>query len=257
VAFGSIITVVVRDSQSKDAYGHLLWDFLKGREPLEIVERDDGLISVDYGPRVYFSNYKTWIPIEKIAMKYVRGTVLDIGCGAGRHSLYLQKKGFDVIGIDSSPLAIAVCKSRGLRKARVLSIANVGVFAPSTFDSVILMGNNFGLFGSFHRAQVLLKQLHRITTPSAKIVAATTDPYATEDPLHHAYRRWNMRRGRMAGQVRLRIRHRNLISAWMDYLLVSKKELGEILVGTGWSVYKFHNSRKASHARYLMVLRKV
>ena len=247
-------------AKSKDVFGHVLWDFLKGKEPQEIVEREDGLISVGpgphrYGPRVYFSDYSNWARIEKAAMRYVRGRVLDIGCGAGRHSLYLQRKGFDVIGIDSSPLAIAVCKSRGLRKARALPIADVGVFAPSTFDSVILMGHNFGLFGSFRKARMLLKRLHAITTPDARIIAETTDPHATEDSLHRAYHRWNTRRGRMAGQIRLRLRYRNLVGAWMDYLFVSKEELKTILMGTGWTVSKFLES-KGSRARYIMVLTK-
>jgi 2-polyprenyl-3-methyl-5-hydroxy-6-metoxy-1,4-benzoquinol methylase len=38
-------------------------------------------------------------------MQFVKGRVLDVGCGAGRHSLYLQEKGFDVLGTDISPLA--------------------------------------------------------------------------------------------------------------------------------------------------------
>jgi 2-polyprenyl-3-methyl-5-hydroxy-6-metoxy-1,4-benzoquinol methylase len=43
------------------------------------------------------------------AMQFVKGRVLDVGCGEGRHSLYLQEKWFDVLGIDISPLAIKVC----------------------------------------------------------------------------------------------------------------------------------------------------
>jgi len=83
-------------------------------------------------------------------MEFVKGRVLDIGCGAGRHSLYLQKKGFDVLGIDSSPLAIKVCKLRGLEKAKVMAIEDIN-FKPDSFDRIIMMGNNFGLFGSFNR----------------------------------------------------------------------------------------------------------
>jgi cyclopropane fatty-acyl-phospholipid synthase-like methyltransferase len=41
--------------------------------------------------------------VEKKSMGYVKGrTVLDIGCGPGRHALYLQnERGFDVLGIDT------------------------------------------------------------------------------------------------------------------------------------------------------------
>jgi 2-polyprenyl-3-methyl-5-hydroxy-6-metoxy-1,4-benzoquinol methylase len=86
-------------------------------------------------------------------MEFVKGRVLDIGCGAGRHSLYLQKRGFDVLGIDSSPLAIKVCKLRGLKQAKVMSIEELN-FKPNSFDSVITLGSNFGLFGSFEKAKI-------------------------------------------------------------------------------------------------------
>jgi SAM-dependent methyltransferase len=247
-----------KSEKSRDAYGHLMRDFLRGRAADEIIEREDGLLSLGrwLGPQTYFSSYEDWPPLHKIAMRYVRGRTLDIGCGAGRHSLYLQEKGFDVIGIDSSPLAIAVCRSRGLRKVRVLSISGVGEFAPARFDSVIMMGNNFGLFGSFRKAQTLLRVLHRITAPEARIVAESTSPYAVNDSLHRGYRRWNLKRGRMAGQLRFRIRHKNIIGEWMDYLLVSKREVRRIVKGTGWRISKLHDSGRAPLARYIMVLTK-
>jgi 2-polyprenyl-3-methyl-5-hydroxy-6-metoxy-1,4-benzoquinol methylase len=115
------------------------------------VERDDGYFGVSSGAKLYFSEYKDWPPREKEAMKHVKGRVLDIGCGAGRHALYLQKKGFNVLGIDNSPLAIKVCKLRGLRKTKVMSIAQVN-FRPGSFDTVLMFGSNFGLFGSFKGA---------------------------------------------------------------------------------------------------------
>jgi 2-polyprenyl-3-methyl-5-hydroxy-6-metoxy-1,4-benzoquinol methylase len=90
----------------------------------EIVERDDNFIDGDraaMGGSVYFAEYKNGSPIEKKAIAYARGRVLDVGCGAGKHALYLQKKGLDITGIDASPLTIKVCRLRGIRKTQVLS----------------------------------------------------------------------------------------------------------------------------------------
>ncbi len=242
-----------------DAQGELLWDFYRGKPCIEIVERDDGYITVARGPRggpdAYFSAYQNWSFNQKAAMRHARGSILDIGCGAGRHSLYLQKKGHTVVGIDASPLAIKVCKLRGLRKARVLPIGKIGQFAPGSFDSVILLGNNFGLFGSFRRAQSLLRILHRITSPAGRVIVETMDPHATSDPDHLAYHKRNLSRGRMPGQIRLRIRHRNLIGPWLDYLFVSESELKEILKGTGWMVSRMI-SRNAPIFQYVAVLEK-
>ena len=122
----------MKDSQ--DAYGHLVYDRLMGKDALEIVEREDGFINVNpqCGPRYYLSQFNYWGPHEKKALRYVKGRILDIGCGAGRIALYLQKKGFDALGVDISPLAIRVCKLRGLKKASVIPITQIssrlGVF---------------------------------------------------------------------------------------------------------------------------------
>ena len=85
-------------------------------------------------------------------MEFVKGRVLDIGCGAGRHSLYLHEKGFDVLGIDNFPLAVKVCSLRGLKKAQVLSIEDAN-FQPRSCDTIIMMRYNFSLFSSFKKAQ--------------------------------------------------------------------------------------------------------
>jgi 2-polyprenyl-3-methyl-5-hydroxy-6-metoxy-1,4-benzoquinol methylase len=103
---------------NEDAFGQLIWAYYNGDRSFEKVERDDGYFDLSGGAKDYFSNYDDWTVHVKKAMKYVEGRVLDIGCGAGRHSLYLKNKGFDVLGIDNSPLAIKVSRLRGLKKSR-------------------------------------------------------------------------------------------------------------------------------------------
>jgi len=226
----------------EDAFGQEMWACFKGERASEIVERDDGYFDASLvGPQMYFSEYEDWHLIEKQAMEFVKGRVLDIGCGAGRHSLHLQKKGFDVLGIDSSPLAIKICRLRGLNKAEVMPIEDVN-FKPDSFDTIIMMGNNFGLFGSFKRARKLLKKFLRMTSENGLIVASTRDPYKTVNPDHLEYHRLNREKGRMGGQVRIRVRFRKIVGRWFDYVMVSKKEMEEILKGTGWQVREFIDS---------------
>ena len=98
-----------RMKREKDAYGQLISAFFHGKESYEIVERDDGFAGLSGGAANYFAGFKNWPKIQKRAIKFASGRVLDIGAGAGRVSLYLQKRGFDVTAIDNSPLAIKVC----------------------------------------------------------------------------------------------------------------------------------------------------
>jgi SAM-dependent methyltransferase len=161
--------------------------------------------------------------------------VLDVGCGPGRVALHLQKKGLEAVGIDISPLAVEVCKLRGLKHAHALPVTQVSRRL-GTFDTIVMYGNNFGLMGDRRRARWLLRRFHGMTSPQARIIAESRDPYATLDPDHLAYHERNRRRGRMGGQLRIRVRYRGYRTPWFDYLLASPDEMRELLDGTGWSI---------------------
>lgn len=239
---------------SQDAYGQqLLAQHHSQQTTVEIIERDDEYIDTGSEPGLYFSEYRQWSPLEKRAIKLVKGKVLDVGCGAGRHALYLQEKNFDVTGIDNSPGAIQVCKLRGLKHALVRSISDAHKFKPASFDTIIMMGNNFGLFGSFENARAILKKFASITAPDARIIAKTLNPYITDNPLHPHYLRANRRRGRMSGQIRMRVRYGATVGEWFDYLFVSPEEMREIVRDTDWQIKELLN---AEEANYVAVIQK-
>jgi SAM-dependent methyltransferase len=228
---------------NKDAFGQEIWSFYNGNKVIEVAERDDGYINpTTHLPAAYFNKFNSWPEFEKTAIKYARGKVLDVGAGAGRVSLYLQERGFDVTAIDNSPLALRVCRKRGVKKTRLLPFEKIDKFRRSRFDTIIMFGSNFGLFKSFNKSKILLRKLSRVTNPGALIIAETRDVYKTSEPQHLAYHKLNRKRGRMSGQVRLRIRYKDVIGDWFDYLMVSKKEMKEILKDTGWRVKKFLGS---------------
>ena len=78
--------------------------------------------------------------------------------------------------------------------------------------------------------------MRKITTDDAIILGQCVDPYKTKDPKHLEYLQRNRDRGRMSGQLRIRVRYRNSIGPWFDYLFVSVKEMKEIIKDSGWSV---------------------
>ena len=230
----------MKDSQ--DAYGHELHDYLQGSSGHEIVERDDGYFSINLDtPHVYFSQYKDWAPNEKKAIQFARGRVLDIGCGAGRMMLYLKEKGLEVMGIDISPLAIEVCKKRGLKNVRVLPLTQVNS-SLGWFDTILMFGGNFGLFGNPQRAKRLLTRFHRMTSDQGRIIAVSCDPYMNTSKDSREYKRYNQRRGRRRGYLKFRIRYKKFVTPWQEWLLVSQKEMQSILKDSGWTINRFFES---------------
>ena len=220
----------------QDAYGQEVYDYFQGKSVVEIVERDDGYIDISRGPALYFSPYDEWLPEEQQAIQLAHGRNLDVGCGPGRVALHLQEQGFEVVGIDNSPLAIKTAKLHGVKDARVLSITQVSRKALGVFDTIVMFGNNFGLFGSFKRAKWLLRRFYGMTSENGRILAESRDIYQTDNAEHLAFHELNRQLGRMAGQLRLRVRYKTIIGPWFDYLMVSPDEMRQIVDGTGWHV---------------------
>jgi SAM-dependent methyltransferase len=128
----------------RDAYGQMLLAAFEDDDVVEIVERDDGFISASaMGPKLYLAPFRRRPSHHRRAMRFVRGRVLDVGAGGGRVSLHLQERGHEVVAIDNSPEAVEVCPRRGVRDARLLGFDEVDD-ALGTFDTIILLGNNFG-----------------------------------------------------------------------------------------------------------------
>ncbi len=224
-----------------DAFGREILDHMNGLQATEVVERDDGFIDLSGGPKSYFAEYRDWLECEREAILSAGGRVLDIGCGAGRVSLYLQMKSHDVLAIDVSPLAVKVAKARGVKRARVLSATAVSKRL-GMFDTIVMYGNNFGLFENSVRAKWMLRRFHSMTSPDARLIVESLDPYDTKADHHRAYHRSNRARGRMGGQVRIRVRYKTYATPWFDYLLVSRDEMRGIMEGTGWRVARFTGS---------------
>jgi SAM-dependent methyltransferase len=237
-------------SDDRDAVGHLLLDHLEGRDAYEVYERDDGYVSVGGGPANYFAPFETWSIEEREALRHARGRVLDVGCGAGRVALHVQERGHDVVAIDASPLAVEVCRRRGVRDARVLPVDKIGRDL-GPIDTVVMLGNNFGLLGRPRRAITLLRRLHRLTAPGGCVLAGTRDPYATAEPYHYAYHERNRKRGRSPGQIRLRVRYGPFAAPWHDVLFVSQAELADIVGETKWRIAEILDSGAGGYVAVL------
>ena len=239
-----------------DSFGAMLLDcWERGAEPwsvIELIERDDGFLAGGDAAR-YFATPADWSPLEREACDRARGGVLDIGAGAGRVSLYLQERDFDVVALDVSPLAADVCRGRGVREVFVGTVFDLAATSREKFDTFLMLGNTLGLLESADHAPRFLRTLGELAAPDAQILAQGTDPYATDDPVHLAYHAWNRRRGRMSGQLRLRVRYRDTATDWFDYLLASVEELKDLVRGTGWVVI----DHLVDGGHYLAMLRQV
>jgi hypothetical protein len=165
--------------------------------------------------------------------------------GAGRATLHLQQTGREAVALDVSPLAVQVCRRRGVRRVVAGTVADLAAAGGRSgdpaggpdgepFDAFLLLGNNLGLLGGAAEAPRFLGALAALAAPGAVLLGQGMDPYRTTAPEHLAYHDRNRALGRLPGQIRLRIRHRGLATPWFDYLFATPDELTPLLAGTAW-----------------------
>ena len=222
----------------KDTFGMALMDYFEDPSSVHSTERDDGHTGI-INTRFYFTDFHEWRPVEQELAKLAEGRVLDVGCGCGRSVKYFQENGFETVGIDLSPLAIEASKKFGVNNCFVMDVLKLD-FPDDSFDTVTLMGNGLGLCG-FEDSKKMLKVLHRVVKPNGLLLASSRDPKMTNDPTHLAYHERNRQQGKPIGLVNLRVNFRDIKGDWFEFYMLEPKEVGEYIVGTGWSLERIIN----------------
>lgn len=164
----------------KDVFGKALLDYQNDNYTEEIITWTS-ISGEDTLPLPYlFRDYSEMPLLEQKALQLCRGTILDVGCGAGSHSLYLQNNGFSAKGIDVSEGAVDVCKRRGLTHIENKAILN----ETKTFDTILLLMNGTGIFNTLNEAPKYLSHLKSLLNPNGQILIDSSDikyMYENED----------------------------------------------------------------------------
>lgn len=177
-----------------DPFGKALKDYLDGQHDaaltVHIAGFDDELWPVD----MFFQNTRGMRWYARQALRLARGRVLDVGAGAGSHSLRLQQQGFDVEALEISTLAANVIADRGVKK-----VTNADFFNFTTdrrYDTILLLMNGVGIAGTLDGLPRLLNHCKELLAPDGQIIMDTTD-------FAHVYDDLNVPRpaDRYAGEV--------------------------------------------------------
>lgn len=157
---------------AKDILGKAVLDYQTGNYS-EDIKTYSSLDEEDMIPIPYlFRDFKKMPALEQKALKLCKGNILDIGCGAGSHSLYLQKKGFDVTALDQSPGAIETCKLRGIEHTVLQGIQD---FKLQKYDTLLMLMNGIGIVGKLKNIDQFLSHLKSLLKPKGQILLDSSD----------------------------------------------------------------------------------
>lgn len=199
-----------------------------GQPVFAAMERDDDLLT-PHDPAQYFTEPAEWNAFEVEACTRAAGRVLDVGCGAGRHALFLQEQGLSVTATDVSAGACEVSSARGVKDVRQLSLAELPALG-ERFDTILMQGANLGLLGAGAPA---LAALAEVAAPGARILGGLGFGESPE-PVHQAYYARNRAAGRLPGAVRIRTRFADLVDPWVELTFCTADDLTRLVDRSPW-----------------------
>ncbi|WP_261511469.1 class I SAM-dependent methyltransferase [Chryseobacterium paludis] len=157
----------------KDLMGKAIWDYYHNDNP-EDLQTETSISELDELPVEYlFRDFEEMNDLEQKALELAHGKILDIGAGAGSHTLYLQnERNLDVVALDISPKSVEVCKLRGIKNAVCKNMLD---FTEGTFGTVLLLMNGTGIFGSLAEIDTYLQKLRSLLNDNGQILIDSTD----------------------------------------------------------------------------------
>ena len=168
-----------------------------------------------------FRSYEDMPEIERKALDMAKGRILDVGAGAGCHSLVLQERGMDVTAIDISPLSVETMKEREVKKV----IEQDFFTLEGQYDTILMLMNGIGIVGTLERMLEFFRQLDKILAPEGQLLCDSSDiSYVFEDeeglidiPNEMDY----------YGEHSFRMQYKNTIGEPFDWLYIDEDTLKE------------------------------
>lgn len=156
-----------------DIFGKAISAYYQHKDETDIIvhapDFDDDIIPVAY----LFRGFGEMPALEKMALEKAYGRVLDAGCGAGSHALYLQnEKELEVTAIDISTGAVDICRQRGLRDVRKADFFDL---MDEKFDTILLLMNGTGIIEKLRKLDDFFKQARALLNPGGQVLMDSTD----------------------------------------------------------------------------------
>ena len=157
----------------KDLFGKAILDFQTNNSPEDLITETSISEADEMSVAYLFRTYDEMPKLEQKALQLAKGKILDVGCGAGSHSLTLQNdRNLEVTSIDISPNAIQACALRGLKNAKVQDIMTL---ENEKFDTILLLMNGTGIFGTLKETPNFLNKLKSLLHPNGQILIDSSD----------------------------------------------------------------------------------
>lgn len=211
--------------------GRALLDYHRGERDALLVVRSDIEPPAEVPAALFFREPDEFFDFEATAVHACRGRVLDVGAGAGIHSLVLQRRGHDVTALDLLPGAARVMRERGVEDVRVGDVLELEA---GPFDTLLVLLNGAGMAGSLTGLDRMLGSAARLLRPDGQMLLDSADPSVRMEPA--SIRDGLPRRadGRYLGEAQIQLEYRGHRGEPYPQLYVDPETLHRRAERTGW-----------------------
>ena len=154
-----------------DIFGQAVNDYYNDMYTEDIIVHssiaEDDVIPIPY----LFREFAEMPAIEQKALQSCLGKTLDIGSGAGSHSVWLQENGIDVTALDISEGCGTLSRKRALKKSITSSILE----HQETYDTLLILMNGTGIFEEISKIDSYLQHLKKLLQPGGQILLDGSD----------------------------------------------------------------------------------
>jgi SAM-dependent methyltransferase len=154
-------------------------DYLAGHTDAMVKVHWDSGDSQDMEVGHFFRSFAQMPALEKKALGFCQGRVLDVGAGTGIHAAVLQKRGHQVVAVEPMPAACEAMRRRGLTE--VIEGSFFDLPPTGDFDTLLFMMNGLGMTGLLSRLDAMFTQCRHLLKPDGIIVGDSTDIFVSLD----------------------------------------------------------------------------
>jgi len=215
----------------KDLFGKAILDYQTGNNPEDLITETSISEADEMSVAYLFRSFKEMPKLEQKALALSKGKVLDVGCGAGSHSLYLQEKGFDVTSIDISPNAIKACVLRCLKKAKVQDVMTL---ENEKFDTILLLMNGAGMCGKLKNITDFLQKLKSLLSENGQILVDSSDIIYMFDEDEDGGK-WIPGDSTYYGEVQFKVSYKGETEKPFDWMYIDYNTLQNAAINNGLS----------------------
>ncbi len=230
-----------------DVVGRAISDYYKNGSTEKIKVSTD-LAEDDYlDPAYFFRTYNTMPVLERKALDMACGKVLDVGAGAGCHSIWLQEKGLEVHAIDISESACQVMLSRGIHNVSVADIFN---FSGDKFDTILFLMNGIGVAKTQEGLAPLLSHIRDLLNVGGTVLIDSSDLIYLYEDEEDGYL-IDLNSDHYYGEINYELTYKNEVPSSFPWLFVDPDTLADSARAAGFTPRVI---REGTHFDYLMQL---